>query len=483
MAKAIPTPSDPLYLAIDQGTHAIHAQTYDRRGRALSNGIAAVSTTHPRSDWAQQDGEQLVTSVFIAATQALQALGPRRHTLVAAGLASQRASVICWDGLTGKVLSPVFTWQDRRAYAWIEQMLEHEEAVHSKTGKFLSSHYGASKLRWALDHLSGVRSALRRRTLRWGPVASFLAFRLCAQRPFLAESQCAADTQLWNIKTRDWDPELLSLFGLPSGFLPRSVPACHAWGTLDFDGVSIPLTAVNGDPSSTLFAHGPPERDAVYVNVDRDALVQRVLSTFAGCALRQGTSILLDEGRGSVYTADGNVNGAGSALTWASVELGIDKLMEKLPQWLTLCESVPLFLNGVSGLGSPFWQADFCSRFIGDGQPRQKAVAVLESIVFLLQANIDQMSAYVPVAQRIHVSGCLSRLDGLCQRLACISGLPVHRRDDSGASASGIAYLAAGRPARWNAHAPQVTFSVRDDPKLRDRYRRWRALMMQATGI
>ncbi len=482
MNQNVSAPPDPLYLAIDQGTHASRALVFDRRGQALSSATVAVSLSRPRDDWAEQDGDELVASVQAAVRQALAALGERAQDVVAAGLASQRASAICWDRISGQPLSPVFSWQDRRAHAWIDQLQAHGDAVHRKTGLFLSPHYGASKLRWALDQLPAVRQALAAKTLCWGPLASFLVFRLCRERPLLADPQCAARTQLWNLQTRDWDHQLLALFGLPAGFLPRSVPTCQAWGTLEGTGADIPLTAVNGDQSAAVFAFGWPEADSAYINIGSSAFVQRALLAFPGHVPRQLTGIILDDGATRVYMVEGNVNGAGTALAWASNELGIDQLTQKLPLWFQRPEEPPLFLNGVAGLGGPFWQAEFASRFVGQGEPWQKAVAVVESIVFLLQANIEHMARYVPPARRIRVSGGVSQLDGLCRRLASVSGLPVHRRDDPEASARGIAYLAAQRPAEWNSAAHEEIFPVAPDKPLGDRYRRWRALMAQATG-
>ncbi len=475
--------SNPLVLAIDQGTHASRALVFDRHGRTLASGVANIAITYPQADWAEQDGQEVVNSVRVAATQALQALGTRRQDVVAAGLSSQRSSVTCWDRITGAPLSPIFSWQDRRAHAWIDELQPHADSVHRKTGLFLSPHYGASKLRWALDHLPAVRAAIDKQTLCWGPMASFVVFCLCAEQPFLADPQCAARTQLWNLHTRDWDPELLALFGLPTGFLPRSVATCHAWGTLDLPGTAIPLTAVNGDQSAAVFAFGWPEADAAYINIGTSAFVQRALGDFPGQVPRQLTGIILDDGASKVYMVEGNVNGAGSALEWVSKEFGLEQLTDNLPQWLARPEVPPLFLNGIAGLGGPFWQPEFESRFVGEAEPWLKAVAVVESIAFLLQANIDHMNMYVPAAQRIRISGGVSLLDGLCQRLACISGLPVHRRDDPEASARGIAYLACGRPADWNQGAHEDVFAAHSDSALQARYRRWRALMAQATGI
>jgi glycerol kinase len=143
-----------------------------------------------------------------------------------------------------------------------------------------------------------------------------------------------------------------------------------------------------------------------------------------------------------------------------------------------------LFLNGIAGLGGPFWKPDFESRFVGKGEPWQKAVAVVESIAFLLQANSDEIGKYVPSARRIQVSGGVSKLDGLCRRLASVSALPVHRRDDAEATAHGIGFLAAGMPDAWNLETgAQDVFPFVPDPALRRRYERWRQLMADATGV
>jgi len=473
-----------LVLAIDQGTHASRALVVERTGCVVAQGACEIGLARPQADWAEQDGEEVVASVFDAARQALRQLGARTGDVDCAGLASQRSNVVCWDRASGRALSPIFSWQDRRAHAWIKSLeAAHGEAVHRKTGLYLSPHYGASKLRWALEHLPAVRAASAKGTLAWGPMASFLVFRLLKEKPLLAEPQCAARTQLWNLETRDWDPGLLALFGLPAGFLPKSVPTCHAWGTLETAGISVPLTAVNGDQSAAVFAFGWPEEDCAYVNIGTSAFVQRALTRAPGYVPRQLTGIILADREVTVYMVEGNVNGAGTALAWLERELGIADATAQLPAWLERAAPPPLFLNGIAGLGGPFWQSDFESRFVGAGEPWQKAVAVVESMAFLLQANIDHMANYIAPARRIRVSGGVSRLDGLCRRLAALSGLPVHRREDPEASARGIAYLAAGRPAAWNTAPHAQAFAPARDAALRERYRRWRALMAEATGI
>jgi glycerol kinase len=473
-----------LVLAIDQGTHASRALAVDESGRILASGSVDIGLARPQPGWAEQDAEEVVASIFGALAQALGQLGDRKADIRCAGLSSQRASCACWDRQTGRALSPIFSWQDRRAHAWIASLeAAHGDAVHRKTGLYLSPHYGASKLRWALEHLPAVRAAREAGTLAWGPLASFLAFRLVRERTFAAEPQCAARTQLFNLRTRDWDPELLALFGLPAGFLPRCVPTVHAWGTLEASGIAVPLTAVNGDQSAAVFAFGWPEEDCAYVNIGTSAFVQRALARDPGHVPRQLTGIILADRELTVYMVEGNVNGAGTALEWLEKEHGIVDATAQLPAWLERPGAPPLFLNGIAGLGGPFWKADFVSRFEGGGEPWAKAVAVVESIAFLLQANNDHISRYLPAPRRMRVSGGVSRLDGLCRRLAGLSGLPVYRREDPEASARGIAYLAAGRPARWNTASREEVFTPAPDEALRRRYRRWLDLMQEASGV
>ena len=482
--QAVSGTTAPLYLAIDQGTHASRALVFDARGEIVAQGEKEIALVRPQPDWAEQDGEEVVASIHAAVAQAVAALGPRVRKLAAAGLSSQRASAVCWDRTNGRPLSPIFSWQDRRMHAWIDSLQAHGDSVHRKTGLFLSPHYGASKLRWALDHLPAVRQALEAGRLAWGPMVSFLAFRLLQERPLLADPQCAARTQLWNLQTHDWDPDLLHLFGLPAGCLPRSALTCQQWGTLASNGLQMPLTAVNGDQSAAVFAFGWPEAESAYINIGTSAFVQRAVMTAPGHVPRQLTGIILTDGATTVYMVEGNVNGAGAGLEWLAAQLGVDDLPTRLPAWLERPAPSVLFLNGVAGLGGPFWQAKFESRFVGDEtEPWQKAVALVESIAFLLQANVDHMAPYVPPLRRIRVSGGVSRLDGLCARLAALSGVPVHRRDDPEASVRGIAYLAAGRPTQWNTGANEDIFTPQGDAGLRDRYRRWRLLMAEATGV
>jgi len=474
--------SDPLVLGIDQGSHASRALVCDRRGRLLAQASRNIATSYPHPDWVEQDGEEVLASVAEAMDAAVRALGARAGDVRAAGLAIQRSSNVCWDRESGAPLSPVISWQDRRTAAELEPLAAQGEDIRRRSGLFLTAHYGASKLRWCLDNLPNVTRAHERGRLCWGPLASFLLFRLLRERPHVVDPQCASRTQLWNLETRAWDPALIALFGVPADVLPACVPTRHAFGTLQRGGVAIPVTAVNGDATAGLFAFGWPDADAAYVTVGTSGSVSRPLERPPPYAPRELAGIALEDEERVLYMLEGTINGAGAGLDWLAGHLGMDTVLPQLPGWLAHPEAPLLFLNGVSGLASPFWLAHFEPRFIGDGAPWQKAAGVVESIVFLAQANLEELAQAVAPPRRIRIGGGVSRLDGLCQRLAALTGLPVLRRDDPEGTARGVAYLAAGLPPEWQGAGQEEGFMPAEIPGLRERYRRWRDEMRRLTG-
>ncbi|MHB1142711.1 MAG: FGGY family carbohydrate kinase [Sulfuricaulis sp.] len=470
---------DPLCLCLDQGGHASRALVFDRRGVLQVSALREVEVREPRPDQVEQDPEELVASLQAVIAKAITSLGARAGQITCAGLATQRSSMVCWDRHTGEALSPVISWQDRRAHAWLDQLSVHTQTVHQRTGLMLSAHYGASKMRWCLDQLPAVAAARREGRLAMGPLASFLLFRLLEEKPLVADPANAARTLLWNLRTMDWDPWLLELFGVPVETLPRCVPTQHAFGTLRANEHRIPLTIASGDQSAALFGLGAPAPDTVYVNIGTGAFMQRPFSHPPDAPGLLSGEVYRDADR-ALYVLEGTVNGAGAALRWAEQEWEMKDVEAQLPAWLARDGDIPLFLNGIAGLGAPFWVADFASCLIGDGEPWQRACAVAESVVFLLLTNLEAMQKISPAPRRLLVTGGLAQLDGLCQRLADLSGLPVYRPAEHEATARGTAYLLAGFPENWPEEKPGVPFIPEPNPGLMRRYKDWRAEMMRA---
>jgi glycerol kinase len=472
-----------LYLALDQGGHASRALLFDTAGTLVRSAAVPIATRRNDAGHVEHDPEELVASLRQAIDVACADL-PAGSRVLSAGLATQRSSMACWHRRTGAALSPVISWQDRRNAAWLERLGPGAGRIRAITGLVLTPHYGASKMRWCLDNLPAVRVAQAEGNLVMGPLASFLICRLLDGHPLLADPANASRTQLWALANRDWSPELLSLFGIRGEVLPRAVPSRYDYGLLSTRAGPVPLTVVTGDQSAVPFAFGPLDPAVAYVNLGTGAFAQRAVPGALPVAPRLLVSVVWSTASHVDYLLEGTVNGAGSALDWLAEREGapLPLLLAEAEAARAAGEAPPLFINGVSGLGAPFWVSNLESRFIGTGSRGARVLAVLESIAFLLQVNLDELGPHGPPLAKLLVTGGLSANDHLCACLASLAALPVVRSDDPEATARGLARLVAGdASATWPVPRGILQRPVAD-PALHARYAGWRAALEAAIG-
>jgi len=294
--------------------------------------------------------------------------------------------------------------------------------------------------------------------------------------PELVDPANASRTLLFDPQTLNWSPTLLDAFDIDVACLPACVPTCHAYGLLRVGASGIPVTACTGDQSAAAFAFGSPDARVALVNVGTGAFVQRAASRETPLPAGLLRSVLRSDRSAAVYSHEGTVNGAGSAIDWLRSHSAID--VERALDSLAVQpdEDVPLFMNGVGGLGAPFWLPGFPIEFVADGDDRLRLAAMVESVAFLLCVNLDAMQGSTTL-DAARISGGMARCDYLCQALADACGLEVHRHAQREATARGVAFLAAGQPSQWNAVPVDRSFQPQPNGPLRTRYRRWLAEM------
>ena len=483
----------PLILILDQGSHASRAMLYDLKGRAIDQYSVALEPDHPDPIRSEYPANAPYETLRRCIDQVLAATGNRR--ILAAALACQRSSIACWDREDGSPLSPVISWQDRRTGRDIGRWHNQAAYIRERTGLRLSPHYGASKLRWCIHNLPEVATAAARKRLACGPLSSRLISQLTREHRLLVDPANAARTLLIDRESGDWSPRLIDLFGLPTDCLPACVPSEYDFGHIPAPQGDIPLMLVTGDQAAALYAHGPLRPDTLYATLGTGAfLIQPTSEWVISDPLLTG--MVHDDGRRRSYALEGTINGAGSALQWFKRShyangTDSDELEKDLPNWLAERLDPPLFLNGVHGLGTPFMGVDLnlTSRFIpSDNNPSpdiaDQAVAVIESVVFLLEENRRTMAQSANMAGQILICGGLSRLDGLCQRLADITGLPVRRSQEPETTSRGLAFLLTrhltGRDLIQNEEDHPDNFPPTANETLHDRFAKWQAAMREA---
>ena len=466
------------YLAIDQGGGSTRAIVYDHDANIIAQAQESVSVDHPRLGWVEQDAEELVASARNVLDQICQQLGPDVEYLHAAGMATQRSNIVCWDRRNGHALSPAISWQDRRAYQWLEQYQGQNQVIRDKTGLLVTAHYGVSKLKWCLDNLVQVQEAQQQDFLAYGPLASYLVFRLVQQPLNLVDPASASRTLLWNIDSKTWDPDLLSLFGISEQYLPKCVATVASYGEIKMCNHLVPLSVVTGDQSAALYAFGQPDEETVYINMGTGVFIQRPTGNRKVDIPRLLCSVVFQDERQSHYVIECTVNGAANALMEVEDVQGIAEsdAEQNFDNWLQHYTNPPLFLNGVAGLGTPYWVPDFPCKFIGEGSAEEKIVAVAESILFLTNVNLKILQEQYAPLKKIVVTGGLSNSDGLCQKLANLVQLPVYRPAQCEATAMGVAYLTAGMPENWGVQSGS-TFTSQEEAAIHARFASWQEAM------
>ena len=468
-------PAD-LILAIDQGTHSTRALIFDIKGRVVALARRPVTLLRHSQTEVEQSADEILESMHAVVAEVLNHPDVHSSQVRAAGMATQRSSVLAWKRDTGEALSPVLSWQDRRTEQALHALASHETEIRDITGLPLSPHYGAGKLQWLLSRQAGINEARADGSLTIGPLVSYLLHHLVEGTQERVDHANASRTLLWDLNTRDWNNRLLELFAIPRKLLPVCQPICSDFGRTH--NAAIPLTAVNGDQTAALYAQGKPSMNTIRVNIGTGAFVLLPVDDPATRPDGLLAGVSQSDEQGASYYIEGTVNGAAAALKWAEQQYDITDIETHLPAWLEAVAEPPVFMNSIGGLGSPWWKPGPNPGFAGDTPSAPAiAVAVIESIIFLIETNVALMQGVNSSVKNIQISGGLSNLDGLCQRMANLSGLPVHRPVQIEATARGIAWQAAGSPEDWPASGAGVTFEPVKDTALEARYQKFTAIL------
>jgi len=492
---------------IDQGGHATRAIVYDSKGHCVCHAEVGINTITRNVLEVEHDPVELINSVNSVIDEVHKQLGDNYSKIQVAGLATQRSSIVCWDNDTGKALSPIISWQDRRTSNNISQFEDSSQIIHELTGLYLNPHYGASKIHWCLNHLSDVKKALSNGTLYVGPLASYIMFHMLDKQPFIIDPANGSRTLMMDVKTADWAPELLTLFSIPANILPEIVNTKsffgnivrHSNSSLCDDSHQIPLLLCTGDQSAAIFSEGELAVDEVFVNAGTGAFILKTSKDMPDLQSEKLlASVVYADKKIIKYVIEGTVNGAGRALQWFAEQSNIFDYESMLDKWSEEYHTPPIFINAISGVGSPYWVADHESYFVMEKKEltaagikvsheednsclnnEERFVAVLESIVFLIAENIKCIQRVSERVNQIRLAGGITASHCFCQKLANLLKCNVVLAQEKEATAKGVFFLLSGKkPNEDKVHS--AMFHPNNDPMLIDRNTLWADLMKKA---
>ena len=446
----------PPYLgAIDQGTTSTRFIVFDRAGRIVAQAQEEHEQIYPSAGWVEHDPDEIWRRTQDVIHNAMQQkIQPK--DLAAIGITNQRETTVVWNKTTGRALCNAIVWQDTRVEGMVADFAKQGgiDRFRAKTGLPLSTYFSALKIRWILENIRDARKQASAGELLFGTIDTYLLWRLTGGvngGVHLTDVSNASRTQLMNLATLDWDPEILTAFDIPRAILPRIASSSELYGEAKLDCIAgANIAGVLGDQQAALFGQTcfrPGEAKNTYgtgcfllMNTGERAVISTCgLLTTLGYKLGQ---------KPAVYALEGSVAITGALVQWMRDNLG---LIQKSSEIEPLARSVRdnggiYFVPAFSGLYAPYWRSDArgviagMTRFANKGH---LARAVLEATAFQTREVLDAMEKDSEIHLfSLRTDGGMVENDLLMQFQADILNIPVLRPVIKETTALGAAYVA-----------------------------------------
>jgi glycerol kinase len=422
--------------------------------------------------------------------------------IAAVGITNQRETTIVWERATGRPIHRAIVWQCRRTAPLCDQLRADgvESLVRAKTGLLLDAYFSGTKIRWLLDEVAGARARAERGDLAFGTVDAWLIWKLTGGGVHATDATNASRTLCLDLRTGDWDDEMLQILKVPRRVLPAVSPSAGVLGeTIDLGWLprGVPIAGVAGDQQAALFGQACLTPGAAKNTYGTGCFM--LLNTGAvPVASSHGlvTTIAWRIGGQTTYALEGSVFIAGAAIQWLRDGLGI---LKNAAESQELAESVPdtggvYFVPAFVGLGAPHWDMYARGTVVGltRGTTRAHlARAALESIAFQSRDVLEAMAADAGISiEGLRVDGGAVANDFLCQFQADLLNVAVLRPRIIETTALGAAYLAGLGAGVWRS-ADEVgkrwALERRFEPRLDEstratRYDGWRRAVEKSKG-
>ena len=450
-------------LAIDQGTTGTTILVFDKMGSIRGRAYSEFPQIFPQPGWVEHDANRIWSDVERLIGEAIADAGATAAQIAAIGITNQRETIVLWDKATSEPVCNAIVWQDRRTadYCGSLKSAGHESTVQEKTGLLLDPYFSGTKLRWMLQQDASLLARAENGELLAGTIDSWLIWKLTGGKQHVTDYTNASRTLLYNIRSLDWDDDLLSLFEIPRAVLPTVVSSSGELGKANASlfGAEIPISGIAGDQQAALFGQACFERGQVKNTYGTGSFLLMHTGTEAPLSKeRLLTTIAWRIGDEPVeYALEGSVFVSGSAVQWLRDGLGV---IDEAAETEALATSVAstdgvYFVPALTGLGAPYWDPYARGAIVGLTRGTTKAHlarATLEAICYQSRDVVDAMSrdAGVPLAELRADGGAVAN-KFLMQFQADCLGVPVRIPQVTETTALGAAYLAGLGVGFWES--------------------------------
>ena len=349
-------------MALDAGTTSNRCILFNARGEMCSVAQKEFTQYFPKPGWVEHDANEIWTTQLGVALSAMNQIGASAEDIAAIGITNQRETTIVWDRDTGEPVCHAIVWQCRRTSEYCDELKARglTEKFREKTGLVIDAYFSATKLKWILDNVPGVRARAERGDLLFGTVETWLIWKLTCGKIHVTDYSNASRTMLFNIHTLDWDDEILQILDIPRCMLPKPVPNSEFYEYADpmHFGGEIKIAGAAGDQQAALFGQTcftKGEAKSTFGTGGFLLMNTGEKPVFSHNGLVTTVAWGLD---GKVnYALEGSIFVAGAAIQWLRDELHLledardSEYMAQKVKDTNGCYVVPAF----TGLGAPHW--------------------------------------------------------------------------------------------------------------------------------
>ena len=446
-------------VALDQGTTSSRCIIFDRDQRIVGVAQREFTQIYPKPGWVEHDPMEIWSSQYSVLTEALAQTGIAPEDIAAIGITNQRETTIVWDKQTGRPIYNAIVWQCRRTAGLCEELKKDRAFtyyIQQHTGLLIDAYFSATKIKWILDQVEGARERAAAGELLFGTVDSWLVWKLTGGKAHVTDYTNASRTMLFDIEKLCWDEHICHTLGIPQTMLPQVMDSSAIYGTVNLQGVEVPIAGIAGDQQAALFGQAcfaPGEAKNTYgtgcfllMNTGRRL-----------CRSQNGLVSTIAVGlNGQVeYALEGSVFVGGAVIQWVRDELRFitesrdaEYYASKVPDTGGVY-LVPAF----TGLGAPHWDMYARGALVGitRGTSREHIIrAAQESIAYQVYDLVDAMEkdTGIPLSA-LNADGGASRDKFLMQFQSDILNKPLHRPAITETTALGAACLAGLAVGMW----------------------------------
>lgn len=448
-------------MSIDQGTTGTTVLLIDKQGQIASKANVTYKQIYPKPGWVEHNPLDIWNSVEEAALGALKKINAHQDEIMTIGITNQRETVIAFRKSTGEALHNAIVWQCRRTSQMCDQLKKKwSKKVKEKTGLVLDPYFSGTKIRWLIENISAVKKAKQEGDICFGNIDTFLMLKLTGGTTYATDVSNASRTMLMNLKTTQWDAELLKLFKVKVSELPEIKASSGFFGQTtkhSFVAAHTPITGVAGDQQAALFGQTCFSEGESKCTFGTGSFIlmntgSKILKSKAGCL----TTVAWQLDKAPVqYAIEGGAFICGAAVGWLRDGLGIIKNsseVEELAKQVSNTDGVE-FVPALTGLGAPYWNAEARGQITGLTRGTTKAHIARATLEAMALQNADILLAMQKDLNKklkhLRVDGGAAENNLLMQLQADYLQIRVDKPAQIETTAIGAAYLAGLGIGHW----------------------------------